>query len=250
MNTTESIFLAGASGAIGMRLVPLLVQAGYRVTGTTRSTDKATHLAALGAQPAIVDVYDAVALHDAVAAAQPRIVIHQLTDLALLGTSDRAEAYRRNARIRDEGTHNLVAAALAAGAHKLISQSIAWLYAPGPEPHAESDALQTPADGPAGASVRGVIALEHQTLASPPLVGTVLRYGWLYGPGTGTDVPTGSPGVHVDAAAQAALLAAQSAHHGIFNIAEASEHLVTERARRDLGWDAGFRRTHSGAGVA
>lgn len=66
--------------------------------------------------------------------------------------------------------------------------------------------------------MRGVIALERQTLASPPLVGTVLRYGWLYGPGTGTDVPAGSPGVHVDAESWSPLLAAQSPHHGIFNI--------------------------------
>jgi nucleoside-diphosphate-sugar epimerase len=237
---SERIFLAGASGAIGMRLVPLLVDAGYSVTGATRSPDRAARLAGLGAQPAIVDVFDMAALESAVEAARPRIVIHQLTDLALLATN-RAEATARNARIRIEGTRNLVAAAIAAGAQRLISQSIAWVYAPGPEPHAEDDPLMTPAEGAAGATLRGVIALEQQTLESPPLVGTVLRYGWLYGPGSGHETPGGLPGLHVDAAAWAAVLAGQSPAHGIFNVAEPSDRLVTDRARREFGWDATFR---------
>jgi nucleoside-diphosphate-sugar epimerase len=240
------VFVAGASGAIGIRLVPLLIQAGYAVTGTTRSPERVRRLAALGAQPAVVDVFDAPALHEAVKQARPHIVIHQLTDLSLLATEQRSEAYQRNARIRIEGTRNLISAANSAGAQKLIAQSIAWLYAPGAaEPHTEADPLQTPAEGPAGASVRGVLALEHQTLESPPLVGTVLRYGWLYGPGTGTDTPGGTPGVHVDAAASAALLATQSPHHGIFNVAEPSGYLSTERARRELGWDPAFRLGHT-----
>jgi nucleoside-diphosphate-sugar epimerase len=238
---TDANFVAGASGAIGMRLVPLLVEAGYSVTGTTRSPEKVARLAAVGAQPVVVDVFDAAALHRAVGAARPRVVIHQLTDLALLASGDRTEALQRNARIRIEGTRNLVAAAIAAGAEKLIAQSIAWLYAARQEPYAEVDPLQTPAEGPAGASARGVIALENQVLESPPLVGTVLRYGRLYGPGAGTDMPAGSPGVHVDAAAAAALLAAQSSHHGIFNVAEPSDYLVTDRAQRELGWEPSFR---------
>jgi nucleoside-diphosphate-sugar epimerase len=239
--SNDRIFLAGATGAIGTRLVRLLVQAGYVVTGTTRSPEKAARLAAVGVESAILDVFDAAALSAAVMAARPRIVIHQLTDLALLASGDRTEALRRNARVRVEGTRNLVSAALAAGARKLIAQSIAWVYAPGPEPHAEQDPLQQPAEGAAGASVRGIIALEQLTLESPPLVGTVLRYGRLYGPGTGAEAPSGSPGVHVDAAALAALLAARSPLPGAFNIAESSEHLVTDRARTQLGWDPSFR---------
>jgi nucleoside-diphosphate-sugar epimerase len=204
----ERIFVAGASGAIGLRLVLLLLRAGYGVTGMTRSAVRAATLATLGAEPAVVDVFDAAALRTAVQAAQPRIVIHQLTDLALLSSGNRTEALERNARIRIEGTANLVAAAIAAGAERLISQSIAWVYAPGPEPHAEDDPLQVPAAGTAHASLRGVIALEQQTLESPGLAGTVLRYGHLYGPGTGSDAPSETPGVHVDAAAQAAFLRA------------------------------------------
>jgi nucleoside-diphosphate-sugar epimerase len=227
----ERIFLAGASGAIGIRLVPLLVRAGYSVTGTTRSPARAAQLAALGAQPVVVDVFDPAALETAVKAAQPRIVIHQLTDLALLASGDRGEASARNARIRIEGTRNLVAAAIAAGAQKLISQSIAWVYAPGQEPHAEGDPLQTPAEGAAGATMRGVIALERQTLESPPLVGTVLRYGRLYGPGTGSDTPAGSPGLHVDAAAFACPPGAQQS---------ATSHAVSSAAVRDLRTDASW----------
>jgi nucleoside-diphosphate-sugar epimerase len=241
----SKVFLAGASGAIGLRLVPLLVEAGYTVIGTTRSQTKAATLKALGAEPVVVDVFDAPALARVMLAARPTIVIHQLTDLPhglqRLETSERVEALQRNARIRIDGTRNVVAGAIAAGARRLIAQSIAWVYAAGPEPHSEGDPLAVPAEGPNGASVRGVIALEQLTLESPPLLGTVLRYGWLYGPGSGRDAPAASPGVHVDAAAWAAVLAARSDVHGIFNIAEPSEHVATERARRELAWDASFR---------
>ena len=109
------IFLAGAAGAIGRRLVPLLLRAGHEVTGTTRSAATATELARAGVVPAVLDVFDAPALMAAVGAAKPAVVIHQLTDLprqfdpALV-----VAAYAKNARIRIEGTRNLIAAAQAA----------------------------------------------------------------------------------------------------------------------------------------
>src|SRR5438309_419985 len=110
------IFLAGASGAIGKRLVPLLLDAGYHVVGTTRSTAKADALSAAGVEPVVVDVFDGPELTRAVSAARPDIVVHQLTDLPPgLDPSQMAEGTRRNARVRDEGTRNLVAAALASG---------------------------------------------------------------------------------------------------------------------------------------
>jgi hypothetical protein len=92
-------------------------------------------------------------------------------------------------------------------------------------------------------TVGGVAALERLTLESPPLRGIVLRYGWLYGPGTGRDEPGNSPPLHVDAAAEAALLAVRYAQPGIFNIAEANPHVSTERARHLLGWQPDFRLT-------
>jgi nucleoside-diphosphate-sugar epimerase len=236
------IFLAGATGAIGQRLVPLLRTAGHHVAGTTRFEAKAATLRALGAEPIVVDVFDADALKQAVLAAKPDIVIHQLTDLPPgLDPAKMADALVRNARIRDEGTRNLLQAALAAGARRMIAQSIAWIYAPGTTPHLESDPLNVEADGGYNVSIAGVVALETQTLQSPPLDGIVLRYGQLYGPGTGRDAPQGTAPVHVDAAAQAALLAIDRGAPGIYNIAEPNDLVATDKARRDLGFDASFR---------
>src|SRR5215468_5555889 len=107
------VFVAGASGAIGRPLLEQLSGAGHDVVGTTRSHEKAEGLRALGAEPVVVDVFDAAVLARAVAAARPQIVIHQLTDLpAGVEPAKMAEALPRNARIREEGTRNLVAAAL------------------------------------------------------------------------------------------------------------------------------------------
>jgi nucleoside-diphosphate-sugar epimerase len=181
-------------------------------------------------------------LKQAVLAAKPDIVIHQLTDLPPgLDPAKMADALVRNARIRDEGTRNLLQAALAAGARRMIAQSIAWIYAPGTTPHLESDPLNVEADGSYNVSIAGVVALETQTLQSPPLDGIVLRYGQLYGPGTGRDAPQGTAPVHVDAAAQAALLAIDRGAPGIYNIAEPNDLVATDKARRDLGFDASFR---------
>lgn len=235
------IFLAGASGAIGRRLVPQLVAAGHRVTAATRQAAKAEDLRALGADPVVVDVFDADGLRAAVVAAKPEIVIHQLTDLpAGLDPSKMAEAIARNARIRDEGTRNLVEAAKAANAKRLIAQSIAWAYAAGAEPHAETDPLDGGAEGGRAVSVGGVIALEGHVLGASPITGIVLRYGHLYGPGTGAEVAA-EPAVHVDAAAYAALLAVERGVQGAFNVAEPNSHIMTDKAVRELGWQAGFR---------
>ena len=237
------IFLAGAAGAVGRRLVPLLLEAGHDVFGTTRSTTKAHALRAAGVEPIIVDVFDAPALSGAITAARPDVVVHQLTDLPPgLDPARMLEATRRNARMRREGTRNLVAGAFAAGAHRLVAQSIAWMYAPGPEPHREDDPLDMHATGTRAMTADGVATLERLTVASRPIEGVVLRYGHLYGPGTGAD--TGErPSLHVDAAASAALLAIEKVRSGIYNIAEPNAYLSTEKARRDLGFDPSFRLT-------
>ena len=136
------IFLAGASGVIGRRLTPLLLAHGHSVWGATRSPDNREFLRKLGARPVVVDVFDAEALATAVLEAKPETVIHQLTDLSRIhDPTKRSDALARNARIRDEGTRNLVAAARKAGARRLIAQSIAWAYAPGPRPYREDDPL-------------------------------------------------------------------------------------------------------------
>ncbi|WP_027056808.1 NAD-dependent epimerase/dehydratase family protein [Mesorhizobium erdmanii] len=235
------IFLAGAAGAIGQRLIPQLLAAGHEVMGTTRSADKAERLLALGVEPFVVDVFDAETLSRAMGAVRPDIVVHQLTDLPSgLDPSRMGEAIVRNARIRDEGTRNLVAAAVASGVRRVVAQSIAWAYAPGPEPHAESDPLEGGASGNRGISVAGVIALEKAVL-NAPFAGVVLRYGQLYGPGTGTEKPPGASPVHVDAAAYAALLALDKGATGAFNVAEPNQAVATQKAVEQLGWRADFR---------
>ncbi|HEY5204431.1 MAG TPA: NAD-dependent epimerase/dehydratase family protein [Roseiarcus sp.] len=236
------IFLAGASGVIGRRLTPLLLAHGHSVWAATRSRNNGEFLRQLGARPILVDVFDAEALATAVLEAEPEIVIHQLTDLAVLhDPARRSTALARNARIRDEGTRNLVAAGRKAGARRLIAQSIAWAYAPGPRPYGEDDRLDLNGEGDRLVSVRGVAALERQVLGAAPMEGFVLRYGRLYGPGSGADAPPSPPAVHVDAAAYAALLAIDHGQPGAFNVAEPNDEVSTDKATAALGWRADFR---------
>jgi nucleoside-diphosphate-sugar epimerase len=235
------ILLTGASGVIGRRLAPLLLAGGFDVTGTTRSAEKAAALAQTGVRPAVVDVFDAAALAAVVEQARPDIVIHQLTDLPPgLDPARMAGALEANARIRDEGTRNLIAAASRVGAARLIAQSIAFAYAPGALPHREEDALDTAAEGGRGVTARGVASLEAQVMAAD-MHGIVLRYGRLYGPGTGADAPRGPAPLHVDDAAHAAALAITRGVPGIYNIAEDDGEVATDRARAGLGWQPGFR---------
>lgn len=234
------IFLAGASGAIGRRLTPLLREAGYDVTGATRLPATARALEAAGIHPVIVDVFDAAALRHAVMEARPEVVIHQLTDLPrVFDEAQLAASYPRNARIRTEGTRNLIAAARAAAARRLIVQSIAFGYARGPQPHAETDPLNL-AEGPRLVTMRGVADMEEQVLASG-MEAIVLRYGLLYGPGTWTDAPSRQPPLHVDAAAHAAMLAVTRGAPGIYNIAEDDGTVSIAKARGELGFDPAFR---------
>jgi nucleoside-diphosphate-sugar epimerase len=236
------IFLAGAAGVVGRRLTPLLLAQGHRVWGSTRSPDKSEVLRKLGALPVAVDVFDAEAPATAVLEAKPEIVIHQLTDLsAIQDPAKRSDALACNARSREQGTHNLVAAARKAGARRLIAQSIAWAYAGGPRPYGEDHPLDLNADGDRAVSVRGVESLERQVLAASLMEGLVLRYGRLYGPGSGADAPPSPPSVHVDAAAYAVLLAIDHGGSGVFNIADVNDEVSTVKARAELGWRADFR---------
>ncbi|MCF5733728.1 NAD-dependent epimerase/dehydratase family protein [Pseudomonas syringae] len=234
---SRKVFVAGASGVIGRALLKLLVAADYSVYGATRRAEKVKDIEATGATAVVVDVYDAERLNEELVRIQPWAVIHQLTDLPRgLSPELMAKAVENNARIRTEGTRNLVAAARAAGATRLIAQSIAWAYRPGDTPYLETCPLDVEAQGSRGISVGGVAALEQQVLSEPTLNGTVLRYGQLYGPDTGTDEPTGTSPVHVEAAARAALLALQTEQIGIFNITQDSPTVSNEKAKRILGW--------------
>jgi uncharacterized protein YbjT (DUF2867 family) len=172
------IFVAGASGVLGVQLVPLLVAGGHQVAGMTRSPDKVPRLRQLGAEPVVCDVFDVEALIEAVRGFGPDLVMHQLTDLP--DRVDQIPTFRdRNNRIRTEGTHNLIAAAQSAGATRFVAQSISW---------------QPPAGGE---------AVEEHERAVLDIGGVVLRYGQLYGPGTyhEQDVPD-PPRIHVAEAAR------------------------------------------------
>ncbi len=198
-------------------------------TGPPAGPERQDSLRALGATPVVVDVFDAKALAAALLRAKPDIVIHQLTDLPFgLDPAQMEEGRIRNARIREIGTKNLVDAAVAACAGRMISQSIAWSYQAGDGPITEDTPLQE------GATA--IRTLESLTLSAPGIAGTVLRYGLLYGPGTGCDAPTGSTSLHVDDAASAALLAVQTAAIGIFNVVEDSGPVSNAKAKSILGW--------------
>jgi nucleoside-diphosphate-sugar epimerase len=231
------IFLAGATGVIGRPLLTLLVRDGHAVTGTTRSEAKAADIAKAGATPAVVNALDAAALKQAVAAAAPEVVIHQLTDLPdVADPKVMPDALAANARLRIDGTSNLIAAMQTAGVRRMIAQSISFMYAPGPEPHDETAPLLTE-----GVSARGVLALEAAVTGTPRMDGIVLRYGRLYGPDTWADRPTGTNFVHTDAAAHAALLAVTKGAPGIYNIADDDGGVSIGKARRELGFDPAFR---------
>ena len=191
------IYFAGASGAIGSHLVPLLVDAGHTVGAMTRSPAKADRLAALGAQPIICDVFDRSALTSAVRSFSPDLVLHELTDLPD-NLEDLPEESLLNARIRVEGTRNILDAMEGLDQTKIVAQSVAWTMRPGPEADA-------------------VASLEEAVLAAN---GVVLRYGFFYGPGTYFErEPPAAPRVHIDTAA-ARTFEALDAPAGILTIVD------------------------------
>ncbi len=128
------IFIAGGTGVIGRRLVPLLVDRGHTVTGTVRTEVDARRLRSLGGDPVVVDVFDHDLLVQAVRAARPDAIVHQLTALS-------ARSTEANAALRVKGTRHLVDAALASGTRRIVAQSIAWAYGPGSTPAVETEPL-------------------------------------------------------------------------------------------------------------
>lgn len=197
------VFLAGATGVIGVRLVPLLVSADHEVAGLTRSSEKAGSLRGLGAHPVVGDVFDSDWLTRAVLDFGPDVIVHQLTDLP----DDVAEAAAHswaNAMVRQQGTANLLAAARAAGVSRMLVQSVAW-----------------PLGGGAGDAVSD---MERAVLG---FGGVVLRYGQFYGPGTyHPEEPPPPPRVHIDEAARQTV-DALGAGSGVI--------LVTDSTRADVG---------------
>jgi nucleoside-diphosphate-sugar epimerase len=178
--SSQRVFLAGASGVIGQRLIPRLIEAGHVVGGMTRSAEKAELVRRLGAEPIVCDVYDRDALVAAVRDFAPDVILNELTDLPD-DAAGLAAHVGRNARIRTEGNRNLIEAARQSGSPKLLAQSVAWQL-------------------PAGPGAAAVAELERSVLAEG---GVVLSYGQFYGPGTYHEQqPPEEPRVEIDLAAE------------------------------------------------
>ncbi len=236
-----NVFVAGATGVIGRRLLPLLIAAGHTVTAMTRSDVRAAALLEAGATPVVCDVFDAEGVHAAMAAAQPEVVVHELTDLpSRLDPRKMEEQTAGNDRIRIEGTRNLVDAAVAAGARRMVAQSIAFAYAPtGTGLKHEDDPLWDDAPWSWSRSVQALHELEDTVTQTQGIEGIALRYGWFYGPGSAyaadghfagevrkRRLPVVGKGdgvfsfIHVDDAASATIAAMEHGSPGIYNVVD------------------------------
>jgi 2-alkyl-3-oxoalkanoate reductase len=233
------VFLAGATGAIGRPLVRMLIEDGHQVTAMTRSTAKARELRDAGAEPAIADALDADAVMACVRGARPEAVVNQLTAIpARLDPRKIERDFAMTDRLRTEGTRILLGAARAAGAQRLLAQSIAFVYAPGPPGavHAETDPLNASPLKPFRRTAAAVVELERQVLAAD---GIVLRYGYYYGPGSAISrtgsfaaelarrrlpIVGGGGGVwsfvHLEDAARATVAALANGASGAYNIVD------------------------------
>lgn len=169
------IFLAGSTGVIGRSLIPMLVQKGHEVFGMIRSESNVEMIQEMGGKPVVADAFDRDNVYAVLNEIKPDVVIHQLTSL---NSGDVNE----NARIRKEGTRNLVDAAICTGVKKIIAQSISWAYEPGNTLATEETPLDINAPLPRKITIDGVLALEEKVSQMPEFV--ILRYGTLYGPGT------------------------------------------------------------------
>jgi 2-alkyl-3-oxoalkanoate reductase len=235
------VFVAGASGAIGRPLVRQLLAAGHEVTGMTRREENAEAIRAAGANAVVCDVFDAAALESAIRAAAPEVVIHELTSLPpRLDYKAKQDPLAPTNRLRSEGTGNLIAAAQAAGAPRLIAESVAFFYVPEGDWVKEEDAPAFgEAPGPFGEAGKALAALERQVTGAEGLEGVVLRYGWLYGPGTYYDrngsqtedfhkrrMPIVGKGsgifsfIQVEDAASATVAALEHGEPGVYNVVD------------------------------
>jgi nucleoside-diphosphate-sugar epimerase len=239
------VFVAGASGAIGQRLVPQLVTRGHQVVATTRSPEKIARLRALGAEPVIVDGLNALEVGEAVARAEPDAIVHQMT--ALAGMSDWRRFDRGFAitnRLRTTGTDHLLGAAKAAGVRRFVAQSYTgWpnIREGGPV-KTEDDPLDP---HPPAQQSQSLAAIRHveEVVRAAPLEGLVLRYGAFYGPGASEQLltmvrrralPIVGPGsgmwswIHFDDAAVATVAALERGAPGLYNIVDDEPAPVAE----------------------
>jgi nucleoside-diphosphate-sugar epimerase len=240
------IFVAGAAGVVGQQLLPRLTAQGHQVTATTRNPAKVERLRALGAEPAIVDGLDAMAVGEAVARAEPEVVIHQMTSLAgalSLRRFDRVFAVTN--RLRTQGTDHLLAAASAAGVRRFIVQSYTgWPnIREGGLVKTEDDPLDPSPPRAQRESLAAIRHLERVVPAAAPMEGIVLRYGSFYGPGASDEfvglirrrmVPIIGDGagiwsfLHISDAAAATVAALEHGTPGVYNVVDDDPASVAE----------------------
>jgi len=233
------VFVAGASGAIGKPLVRQLLAAGHQVTGMTRREEKAEELRAAGADGVVCDVFDGEALNAAVAAAGPEVVVHALTALPQK-FNPKSDYLVATNRVRTEGTRNLVAAARAAGARRIVAESVAFFYEPEGEWVKDEEArLFVDPPGRFGPAREALSTLERGVVEAEGIEGLVLRCGWFYGPGTYYDrggsvaeetlrrrYPVIGAGtgtfsfIHIDDAAAAFVTALDHGAAGLYNVVD------------------------------
>ncbi|HYJ67503.1 MAG TPA: NAD(P)-dependent oxidoreductase [Nocardioidaceae bacterium] len=245
------VFVAGATGAVGRRLIPALVEAGHDVIGTTRSAAKVDQVRAGGAEAVVVDVLDADAARAAVTEAKPDAVVHQATALASMGTNLRkfdAEFALTN-RLRTEGTDHLLAAARDVGAQRFVVQSFTgWPnIREGSSVKTEDDPLDPDPPAACRETLAGIRYLDKTVPAAEGIDSLVLRYGGFYGPGTslwddGVHVamvrkrrfPIVGTGagvwsfVHMDDVASATVAGVERAAPGVYNIVDDDPAPVAE----------------------
>jgi nucleoside-diphosphate-sugar epimerase len=237
------VFVAGATGAIGKRLVPLLVASGQEVVGTTRSPARAGLLRELGAEPVVVDVLDRDAVIAAVTEARPDAIVHQATALSGLGSNMRKldREFATTNRLRTEGTDNLLAAARAAGVRRFVAQSFGgWPFARvGGPVKTEEDPIDTNPPKQVRGTLAAIRHLESAVTGAEGIEGLALRYGGFYGPGTSLaadgehaelvrkrrfPIVGSGAGVwsflHIDDAAAATLAALERGAPGVYNVAD------------------------------
>jgi nucleoside-diphosphate-sugar epimerase len=236
------VFVAGGTGAMGRRLVPQLIAAGYQVTAMTRDEGKAGWLRRIGAQPVIADALNRDAVAGAVTGSKPEVLIHQLTGLTgarSFKNFDREFALTN--RLRTEGTDYLIAAARAAGVRRVIAQSYGnWNYErSGSAVKTETDPFDPSPPPNQVKSLQAIRYVENAVTNAAGLEGIALRYGNFYGPGTGIDIggdiveqvrkrqfPIVGNGaglwafVHMDDAAAAAIAAIENGQPGVYNVAD------------------------------
>jgi 2-alkyl-3-oxoalkanoate reductase len=228
------VFVAGATGAIGTRLVPLLVERGHEVIGTSRSPERADRVRALGAEPVVLDLLDPAAVRKAIAAARPEAIVHQATALAgLRDFRNFDRSFAETNRLRTQGTDALLAAAGGAGVSRFIAQSFAgWPYArAGGAVKTEDDPLDP---NPVPSMRETHAAIRYLERAVTAAGGVALRYGGFYGSPDDAQLEAvrkrrlpivGDGGgvwsfVHLDDAATATVLALERGASGIYNVVD------------------------------